>query len=258
MCILFVAYQVSKKYPLIIVANRDEFHHRATKALHQWPDSSIIAGKDLVAGGTWFGFTAQGKIAALTNVRDPESIKTDVISRGQLVTNFLTSTLPITEQKLQLRSSANHYNGYNLLFGNLEQLQVFNSHTLEFKSLAPGIHGLSNAQLDTPWPKVIAGKQMLKHYLSQQEHPSPLELANLMTCSQRPEDQALPSTGVSIELERLLSSVFITSDEYGTRSTSVLLYRNDDNISCHEFSYNPLGQQISQQQISLLKTKLTE
>lgn len=243
MCVLFIAKDVSKQYPLIIIANRDEFYARAAAPISRWPNSAIIGGQDLQESGTWLGITAAGKIAALTNIRDPKSLRQDVKSRGHLVTDFLNSNASYNETLAHLTATSSLYNGYNLLFGNRDELGVFHSATQTFTTIESGVYGLSNAQLNTPWPKIVRGKQMLNEYLSTQTSIDPISLAEILQNTQQAPDKELPQTGVPLEIERMLSPLFIQNKDsaYGTRCTSVLLFNGQGNIDFHEISYNEQG-----------------
>lgn len=253
MCVLFVAKNMSKQYPLIIIANRDEFYQRPTLGLRRWQNSSIIAGQDLEAGGTWLGINDSGQVAALTNIRDPQNIRPNALSRGELVTNFLCSNDPDPVIKSQLIANALSYNGYNLLFGDQDVLQVFHSATQSFITVEPGIHGVSNAEFDTPWPKVTLGKELLADYLATTKTIEVKELAALLQNNIRASDECLPNTGIPLDIERALSSLFIHSptNNYGTRCTSVLLFSHSREISFYEQSYDELGQLSGSQQITL-------
>ncbi len=253
MCVLFIAKNVSTQYPLIIIANRDEFYQRPAKPIAHWQDSPIVAGLDLEAGGTWLGVTAAGKISALTNIRDPKSLKNNAQSRGELVTSFLVCDQTLAIFKSQLQTSAASYNGYNLLFGDKDNLQVFHSATQRFTTVNAGIHGLSNAQLNSPWPKVTLGKQLLTDYLINTRRVCADELVELLRNNIQAPDQSLPDTGIPLTIERALSPLFINSTEnnYGTRCTSVLLFSPTGGISFHEVSYDAQGEVSGKKQITL-------
>lgn len=255
MCVLFVAKNVSQKYPLIIVANRDEFYVRPTETMRQWSNSNIIAGRDLQAGGTWLGVSNDGKIAALTNIRDPKNQRDDAASRGNLVSDFLSQPQSLAQTKQRLIDSCGQYNGYNLLFGDINALTVFNSATQTFESITDGIHGLSNAELNTPWPKIILGRELLAHQLANNHSLTTDALAKLLTNNCLASDHDLPSTGVPKELEKALSPLFIQSSEYqyGTRCTSVIMLDTNNMITFYEASYNDQGLvcNTTQQQIHL-------
>ena len=165
MCLILVAWQAHPGYPLLVAANRDEFYARRTASADFWPESpQVLAGRDLEAGGTWLGITRQGRFAALTNYRDPSSHKPQAPSRGKLVADFLRGKDSIDAYLDTLDAIA--YNGFNLLLGDGKQLIAFSNITMQRHELAPGVYGLSNALLDTPWPKVGAGKTALETALT--------------------------------------------------------------------------------------------
>jgi len=249
MCVLFVANKVCDQYPLIIIANRDEFHNRPTAKLHRWPDSAIIAGQDLEANGTWLGVNHSGKIAALTNIRNAKYLKTAAPSRGQLVTDYLTSTKNDQQFSQQLGQHASLYSGFNLLYGTIDQLYAFNNISGIVEPLGEGVHGLSNAALNDPWPKIKRGTAQLTTYLEQTETPAPDELVSLMQNNQAAPDNHLPQTGVELELERLLAPIFITSEQYGTRSTSILLFDRRNQLTMAEYSYDNTGTVVGKVEI---------
>ncbi|GFO63105.1 NRDE family protein [Geomonas paludis] len=224
MCTLLLAYRAHPQYRLVIAANRDEYYLRPTHPAHFWEDAPhIFAGRDLVHGGTWLGVTATGRIAALTNYRDPSDLhRHGPSSRGQLVSGFLAQEAGAEEYLARLRESGVPYGGYNLLVGDSERLFCYSNKNDRVLPIAPGIHGLSNHLLDTPWPKVRCGKDGLARILSRQSL-SAEELFALLADQTHPPDQELPDTGVGLELERMLSPIFITSAQYGTRCSTVLL-----------------------------------
>lgn len=219
MCLILVAWHAHPEYPLVVAANRDEFFWRPTAPAAFWPDHpQVLAGRDLEAGGTWMGITRTGRFAALTNFRDPASHKPAAPSRGQLVADFLTGTQSIDGYLDSLDGAA--FNGFNLLLGDGEKLVAYSNVSGERHELAPGIYGLSNALLDTPWPKVGAGKTALEAALA--VLPGEVALWKLLRNDELHPDHALPATGVPLEWERLLSAAFVRSPDYGTRSSTVL------------------------------------
>ena len=166
MCLILFAYKVHPSYPLVLAANRDEFYDRPTQSADFWPDHpQLLAGIDLQEKGTWLGVTKEGKFAAITNYRDPASWKTAAPSRGKLVRDYLVGDLNPENYLKEISAHARDYNGFNLLLGDRENLWVF-SNQGDAKKLQPGIYGLSNHLLDTPWPKVQRGKQLLKKALA--------------------------------------------------------------------------------------------
>jgi uncharacterized protein with NRDE domain len=222
MCLILLAWQSHPDYPLVVAANRDEFFSRRTAEADFWDDApNVLAGRDLEAGGTWLGVARSGRFAALTNYRDPSRNKTGAPSRGELVSRFLKGGTTPRTYLAELESVANRYNGFNLVFGDLDGLWCFSNCGEGEQALAPGVYGLSNHLLDTPWPKVARGKSALGAAL--QALPDEAPLFALLRDDRIAPDEALPRTGVSLEWERLLSAAFISSPGYGTRSATVLL-----------------------------------
>ncbi len=237
MCLILLGYKVSKKYPLILAANRDEFFHRPTAPMHFWEDNnSILAGKDLEQGGTWFGVNKYGTFAALTNYRDPASLKQKAPSRGEIVIDFLTSKKFPKDYHADLKNRLNLYNGFNLILGNNEELFWFSNVKNQIEKIKPGIHGLSNGFLNTPWPKVTSGKKTLKQIIA--KNITIHSLFSLLSDRSMPDDVQLPHTGVGIEWERTLSPLFIQSKIYGTRSSTIMLINQNGSIGVTERTYN--------------------
>ncbi|MBT1449503.1 NRDE family protein [Glaciecola sp. XM2] len=248
MCILFIAVNQHPNYPLIVAANRDEFHARATQHSHFWPSHpDILAGKDLVAGGSWMGISQSGKLSALTNIRAPEKERSNAISRGELVINYLSQDYTQQDYLRHLSKHANNYNGYNLLFGNLDSLQVYNNYEDSTYNLTDGVYGLSNASLNSPWPKLDLGRSELAKYCQQGGVFNIEHLFNLLGNDTQANDEVLPQTGVPIEWERRLSSIFIQSDDYGTRSSTVLLLDKYRQIFWQERSFDKNAVVVGQQ-----------
>jgi uncharacterized protein with NRDE domain len=242
MCILFIAVKQHPLYPLIIAANRDEFHLRPTQTSHFWPQhNDILAGRDLTAGGTWMGINKSGDIAALTNIRAPGKERKNAISRGELVTNYLKPSTQKSDYLNKLKDSHADYNGYNLLFGNISKLQVYNSFDDTSFELNEGVFGLSNASLDSPWPKLDVGKSALARYCQNSDNLSFEHLFELLGDSSPAKDEDLPDTGISIEWEKMLSSIFIRSPKYGTRSSTVLLIDNKQQVYWEERTFSIAG-----------------
>ncbi|MDB6083560.1 MAG: hypothetical protein JWN43_1441, partial [Gammaproteobacteria bacterium] len=154
MCLILVVWRAHPTFSCIVAANRDEFHARPTEPAHWWAGSQILAGRDLLAGGTWLGITRTGRFAALTNYRAPDQRRPDAPSRGTLVKGILESGASVSEELAHLRRVGAQYNGFNVLFSDGERLGMYESISGEGRELSPGIYGLSNHLLDTPWPKV--------------------------------------------------------------------------------------------------------
>ena len=228
MCLIFLSVNQHPTYKLIVAANRDEFYNRRTAAAAYWKDHpDILGGRDLEAKGTWLGVTSSGKISLLTNYRDPKNINPKAPSRGRLVSDFLEGNLPAEEYLRQVEKDAGAYNGFNLLTGTMDDLHYFSNYKKGIETLIPGVYGLSNKLLDTPWPKVKRGKEMFMEILRQQ-YLHPKLLFEFLYDDQRAPDDQLPDTGVGLERERALSSMFIKSPDYGSRcSTTVLVDRRN-------------------------------
>ncbi|MFC3095600.1 NRDE family protein [Alteromonas sediminis] len=245
MCILFIAVNQHRDYPLIIAANRDEFHQRATAFGHWWgTQPPILAGKDLVAGGTWMGITETGRLAALTNIRDPERQNDEAVSRGKLVTDCLKNNHTTTEFMHILKATRTKYNGYNLLFGEWHDLHVYNNHINELVSLDEGVHGLSNAALNSPWPKTTKGMQALSDYCQRHASLHSEALFDILRDDVKASDHELPRTGVPYHWEKLLSSTFIVTPEYGTRTSTVLMINQQGKVTWEERYFNAEGTKI--------------
>lgn len=242
MCLIVFNWQPGQARRLTLAANRDEFYARPTRPLSRWPDDSgIHAGRDLEAGGTWLGVNEQGRFAALTNIRDPQQAPSNH-SRGELPSRFLKSRQSIEDYLQQLHARAHEYGGFNLLLGDREQLWHFNSQDGLATRLQPGIYGVSNATLDTPWPKLLR----LKQRFSACPPDDTERLLGLLADTEKPTDDILPDTGVGLETERLLSSVFIASGNYGTRASTVLSIDSDNSFSLVERSFGPYGAHLGE------------
>jgi uncharacterized protein with NRDE domain len=225
MCLVLLAWRVHPRYPLIVAANRDEFLVRPTQAAHRWPGTTgLIAGKDLEAGGTWMGVDALGRFAAVTNFRELEKGPADARSRGELVSDYLQGSLPARDYLGELAMRAQQYRGYNLLASDATGLYCASNRGAgsEIVALEAGIHGVCNGPLDSDWPKVLRGKQLLGESI-QRDEPDEYELLTLLSDAARPADSTLPETGVGLEWERVLGSIFIDTEHYATRSQTLLL-----------------------------------
>lgn len=236
MCLISVAYQVDHEYPLIIIANRDEFLVRPTSAAHFWPSQNLLAGRDEQAGGTWMGITKAGRLAAITNYRAPTEAE-GTRSRGHLVTDFLTASTAPDNYRQQLQQTAMQYSGYNLLFGHPQQLLYFSNRSSTSAQLQPGIHGLSNHLLDTPWPKVASTKAALADWLTQRQRCTE-GLFAILADTQTAADSDLPTTGIGYEKEKALSARFITLPHYATRTSTVLLLNKSNDVRFIERTFD--------------------
>lgn len=251
MCIIFIITNKHPDFPIIIAANRDEYYSRPTASAHFWPDVQILAGKDLLAGGTWLGVNRQGYFAAVTNYRQTE-LSVPSQSRGLLVTHFLTGNHDFTEYFHRLSTTTHDYAGYNCVFGQLSpensQIMYFSNRAEKSASLNSGIYGLSNALLDTPWPKVITGKMHIETLLA---HAFDIEeWLQALRDSQGAEDEDLPDTGLTMATERMLAPIFIQGENYGTRSSTVITVSHTGILSFYERTYTAGGTCIQNQQFS--------
>ena len=242
MCLIVFAHRAHADYRLVVAANRDEWFGRPTAPAGFWSDApDVLAGRDLEAKGTWLGVTRTGRFAAITNFRDPGSYRADAPSRGGLVSAFLTSAVSPAAYLDSLRSDARRYNGFSLLVGDAASLLYFSNREGAVRELSPGIYGLSNHLLDVPWPKVRVGKARLEANLNGRVNAQSL-LEALDDTTQAP-DEALPRTGVSLELERQLSPLRIRAGEYGTRSSTALVISAEGEVSFVERSFAASGAQ---------------
>jgi uncharacterized protein with NRDE domain len=241
MCLLLFAWKMRADYPLILAANRDEFYERPTAAADFWEDvPELLAGRDLKEGGTWLGITRSGRLAALTNYRDPVSWKKAAPSRGHLGTGYLLGKEKAQTYLNRIAPEANRYNGFNLLVGDLSGLFYFSNRGIQ-APLAPGIYGLSNSLLDVPWPKVALGKERLGDLLDKKVRPTSEAVFNLLSDRSIPPDDQLPETGVGLEWERILSPLFIQSPSYGTRSSTVLFVNREGGATFSERVFDEKG-----------------
>jgi uncharacterized protein with NRDE domain len=240
MCLILVVWRRHPQYPCLIAANRDEFHGRAAEPAHWWQDRpQILAGRDLVAGGTWLGITRTGRFAALTNYRSPQHRRTDVPSRGSLVTDALESQGTALDDLGGLQRAGPGYNGFNLIFSDGQSLAVHESVPQVGRVLAPGIYGLSNHVLDTPWPKVERAKERLHALLDRNIDPS--SVLELLRDDRPARDEDLPGTGMSLEWERLLSSAFIRGSDYGTRCSTIIRIDQRGKVYFDEWTWDASG-----------------
>ncbi|MFZ5570053.1 MAG: NRDE family protein [Thermodesulfobacteriota bacterium] len=240
MCLILFAYDHHPDFRLILAANRDEFHDRPTLPLHFWPDKpALLAGRDLKARGTWLGVTRRGRLAALTNFREPESVNSRAPSRGALVRDFLETELDAEAHLSRVAAMDAVYNGFNLLVGDINALWYYSNRGPGILRVPPGIHGISNHLMDTPWPKVTGGKAELER-LIRTDAIDEEALFRLLGDRTPPPPEQLPDTGVGPVWERLLAPRFITSNVYGTRSSSLVLIRKDLTVRMVERTF-PVG-----------------
>ncbi|WP_416145098.1 NRDE family protein [Planococcus koreensis] len=236
MCLINFQLNDHPKYKLVLAANRDEFYLRPTESAHFWKDEpQLLAGRDLMQMGTWLGVTKTGRVAALTNFRDPSAPEADKISRGSIVRHFLSTDM---DARLFLENLIpEDYAGFNILAGDGSQFFYYNNLEAKATEVEPGIHGLSNHFLDTPWPKVVKGSMHLERCLSDNEDVHIDDLFDILQDAEEAIDGDLPDTGIGSELERKLSPMFIKTPDYGTRSSTVLLIGHDGHVVFAERVY---------------------
>ncbi len=241
MCLILLAWRAHPGYRLVVAANRDEFFARPAVPAHWWSDAPrLLAGRDLEAGGTWMGMSRDGRFAALTNYRDPSRRRPGAPSRGMLVRDCLTSAeAPLDTLRTIAKTSA-QYAGFNLFAADAGELAIHESTTGAVRTLAPGIYGLSNHVLDTPWPKVRLARERFAAALARL--PGEDDFLALLRDDTPAPDHHLPDTGVGPEWERRLSPAFIRGPGYGTRCSTVLTVTDDGAVRLHEWTWDERGE----------------
>lgn len=247
MCLIVFSYKKHPQYPLIFAANRDEHYERPSRAARFWDNNpNILAGKDLKAGGTWMGINKWGEFSAITNYRDPEIEKENPPSRGKLVFDFLQTDKNAQVYLSELQSHADQYMGFNLLAGSLDQLGYYSNQQDDILFLDSGLYGLSNHLLETSWPKVRRAKKNLSHII--QDDSITLEpLFDLLADDREAPDEELPDTGIPKEIEKKVSPIFIKSDGYGTRCSTVLLIDHHGKATFAERRFKPGTMEVEEE-----------
>lgn len=255
MCLIAFAWKTRPDLPLVLASNRDEYFDRPAAPAGWWrqPGSSadILGGRDLQAGGTWMGITATGRFAALTNFRSPNDRKPDAPSRGPLVADFLAGQLPPGEYLDTVATRAAAFNGFSLMCGDVASgaLWIYSNRSgSPPEALGPGIYGLSNALLDTPWPKLLAARDRLRVGLDERSPDLVEHLLDTLADPELAAEYALPATGVDPALEKALSAIFIVPAArpnhpapYGTRTSTILTVAGDGTVVYHERDFTALG-----------------
>lgn len=240
MCLIMLAWQAHPDHRLVVAANRDEFRARPSSPAHWWTDvPSVLAGRDLEAGGTWMGITRHGRFAALTNYRDPSGHRPGAPSRGTLVRDCLSGGADTASTLHALAAVSGQYVGFNLFVSDGRTLGIHESTTGAVRMLEPGIYGLSNHVLDTDWPKLRRARARFAKALETLPETAPV-LEVLRDTTPAP-DHELPRTGVSLEWERMLSPVFIDAPDYGTRCSSLITVGNDGRTRFIEWTWDQTG-----------------
>ena len=231
MCLILFSYQMHPFYQLVFAANRDEFYNRPTAPLSFQDEArQILSGRDLKHNGTWLGLTKTGRLAAITNFRDPSSIIENAPSRGHLVSDFLISEEPSKAYLEMIKAKRKQYNGFNIVVGDKTGLFYYSNRENIIQKIRPGLHGLSNKFLNTPWPKIEKGKAYLKEVIDGNERINPEDIFNILKDNAYPPSHMLPNTGVGRCWEKILSPLFINSKFYGTRSSSIILMENTGKV----------------------------
>lgn len=238
MCLILLSYDMHPVYRMVLAANRDEFYNRPTEPLAFRDDApDILAGRDLKHNGTWLGITRTGRIAAITNFREPAVRIANAPSRGFLVSDFLASKESPKSYLEHVKSMGHRYNGFNLLVGDMSGLLYYSNRGDSIQRIKPGMYGLSNHLLDTPWPKVEKGKADLGRLIVDKEKINPEDIFGILKDGSYPPDSTLPDTGVGYKWECILSSLFITSRFYGTHSSSIILMERNGKITFMERTF---------------------
>jgi uncharacterized protein with NRDE domain len=242
MCLILFSLAHHPGYPLIIAANRDERYERRSAPLDFWFDAPHVAGgRDLEAGGTWLGITREGRWAALTNFRQPGSYRSDAPSRGRLVSDYLLGTMTQPQYLASIEPNAHEYNGFNLLVGDLGAIHYLSNCDGGARRIEPGVHGLSNHLLNTPWPKVALGRKYLEGLPLGSAAAIVESLLQRLRDATRPADADLPDTGIGPDRERALSPPFIEAESYGTRASTVIVVNAQGEVTIRERRFGPFG-----------------
>lgn len=244
MCLLVFAWQTAAARPLVLAGNRDEFHDRPAAPADWWKGDRIVGGRDLRAGGTWLAAARDGRFAVVTNYREPMAEGRGPRSRGELVTGFLCGDAAPRAWARQVAQHHADYAGFNLLLGSPDELVYLSNRGRGPEVLAPGVYGLSNHLLDTPWPKLARTRARFTRLL---HHGADTPALLDMLADRAPAEEAeLPDTGLPPEWERLLSSPFITNPRYGTRCSTVLRLAPRGAMELTERSFDAAGAAVHQ------------
>lgn len=259
MCLLVLAWKSHPRYRLVLAGNRDEFHDRAAAPLNWWQhDPRILGGRDLKAGGAWLGVARSGRFGVVTNYRDLQAPVEGAPSRGNLIPRFLTGATSPKEFLDDLRGAALRYSGFNLLVGGTRALYYFSNRGPKAPTaLAPGVYGLSNHLLNTPWPKLARTQERFAKLLAEPDLAADDLFAMLADREQAPIDN-LPSTGLPADWERVVSSPFIVNERYGTRCSSLLLVERNGRTVLHERRFDFAGVQTGTTRFEFASAEVPE
>jgi uncharacterized protein with NRDE domain len=241
MCLIAFAWHAHPRWRLLLAGNRDEFHARPSAPLARWAELPIVAGRDLEAGGTWLGATAAGRCCVVTNVRDPRDPQLGA-SRGLLATDYLTGDADAAVHAGALRARAADYRPFNLLtFDAHDAFYLGNRPGPRAQAVTPGVHGLSNADFNTPWPKTRILMARLRAWIAAGGEADFAPLFDALADERPAPDDELPDTGVGLERERMLSPAFIRGEQYGTRASTVVAIGHDGGGLIAERRFGPSG-----------------
>ena len=242
MCLILLAWRVHPGFPLVFAGNRDEAYGRPSAPAGFWADDpGIFGGRDLEKGGTWLGISREGRIAAVTNYRDGVAKKSAPRSRGELAADFVRGTDDPRAYLERVAARAPEYGGFTLIVSDLQRMFWMSNRGRGIGEVLPGVHGLSNHLLDTPWPKLTRGKESISALMKADEAKLVAGLQDVLADRTLATDADLPDTGVGLQRERELSSAFVAGEHYGTRASTVLLVSRGDEVVCVERRFGARG-----------------
>ncbi|MCH9694017.1 MAG: NRDE family protein [Gammaproteobacteria bacterium] len=239
MCLIVLSWQQHPDFPLVVASNRDEFHNRPTESARWWPDESdILGGRDLQAGGTWFALHRDGRFSAVTNYRDADAPSARDRSRGHLVTDFLLGADKPVDYLSMINGS--DYAGFNLLVSDGESLAYLSNREDEIRELQPGVYGLANELLDSPWHKVLRSKEAMEQLIDS-DKINETELLRMLDDRQKAPANTIESSRLPFSTAHAISAPFIVLPDYGTRCSTVALRDLAGNWSMRERRFDAAG-----------------
>jgi len=252
MCLVALAWKPGRNLHLLLAANRDEFHARPSLPLAAWTDApDVLGGRDQTAMGTWLGVSTRGRLAVVTNVRTPAPPEAALRSRGALAADFLRGSASPVAHHIRIQPTLPDYSPCNLLIADTQELRyISNCPGIAPRVLEPGLYGLSNASLDTPWPKLLSLKAAVRRWLLPGGSLTAVEpLFEALARTDPPADAQLPDTGVGLERERRLAPVFLRGADYGTRCSTLLWVTEDGEGCITERRFGPEGVALGETQL---------
>jgi len=239
MCLVVFAWKVHPEYRLVLAANRDEFHKRPARELHWWPDyPGLLAGRDLQAGGSWLAVSKAGRFATVTNYREQPGQRRGLRSRGEIVSNFVSSNAPLESFVSSLEGD--DYAGFSLLAADREELWYVSNRGDAALRLSPGVYGLSNATLDTPWTKLVRSRDALRALVNA-DAIDETALFRMMADRTPAANTDVEAGSLPFALARTLTAPHIVSAEYGTRCCTTLTWSQAEVISVSERRFDAAG-----------------